>query len=154
MSYLRDFLDESLKIEGVTRSALLPETEAAEAFLKVPVLQIEDLTKVTLVFDRAAAIRDKRGMSFMVGNYKAPPGGKKVVAQLAECLIWANGNVDMWEVHCAFQALHPYMRGNGYAGRMLWLWQWMHKPGNTPPRSFLLMAYRQAIHAARMAGRS
>lgn len=148
MSFLREFVDESLKIEGITRSALLPEMEAMEAFLKLPKLDVSDVSVLARAFTSQALLRNRRGMNVRVGNHKPPVGGPGVVRSLEAILAKVNADQPMWPLHIDYESLHPYMDGNGRSGRAIWLWQWVRK-AQPIPRSFLHMAYYQALAAGR-----
>lgn len=47
-----------------------------------------------------------------------------------------------WEVHIAYEMLHPFTDGNGRSGRMLWAWQMRNFP-----LDFLHTFYYQTLNA-------
>jgi hypothetical protein len=141
---LWDFLQESLQIEGILRPPLLPEVEAAEKFLALPALTVGDVSALVLAFQRDGALRSRRGMNVRVGSHVPPAGGPSVVKTLENILTVAPAT-DPWITHVDFESLHPYLDGNGRAGRLIWLWQWK-KLGRAIPKSFLHQFYYQSLN--------
>jgi fido (protein-threonine AMPylation protein) len=89
-------------------------------------------------------------MDVRVGNHIAPEGGPDIPRQLQRILDKANRASDgPWSVHIAFETLHPYMDGNGRAGRAIWAWQ-MRRLGHDPfALPFLHRFYYQTLDASR-----
>lgn len=144
MDGLREFLDESLRVEGVTRAPLNPEIEAAERFLALPVPAVADMMTLALAFHRDAELRNRRGMNLPMTMGSVPPtGGPAVAKRLAEILAGAPKN-QPYNTHVAYMTLRPFMTGNGVSGRILWLWGW-RQLAQPIPGSFLRQWYRTTL---------
>ena len=146
MASIREFLYESNKIERI-KGVREGEVEAAEVFLELPVIIIEDLQRLVMVFEPGALLRNSLGMDVQVGKYLLVQGGWLVVSQLAALLDKVNGGrISAYEAHVDYECIHPFMDGNGRSGRMLWLWQ-MRQGGSyrIPNIGFLQAFYYQTL---------
>lgn len=130
-SSIEAFLRESNHIEGIDREPTIDEIDAADVFLRLQRVRIEDMRALQAVIAPEKPLRDKPGMNVRVGNYRAPEGGPDIPKQLAAILRDSFDNDDPWGNHITFEHLHPFMDGNGRTGRLLWAWQ-MHRMGQDP----------------------
>ena len=122
---LRVFVRESNRIEGIT-GVKNAELDAHLRLLQTQSLMVGDICGfVTQV--AKAKLRNRPGVNVRVGNHIPPPGGPQIESNLAALLARANRGDDPWEVHCAYETLHPFTDGNGRSGRALWLWQMIHQ---------------------------
>ena len=145
---LRDFLEESNRIEGITRPEMTAEGEfrAAEAFLALDKITVPDLEKLVAVFQPGAALRDQVGLDVRVADHRPPKGGPHIRGQLEDILNWLENPVvgEPYSLHRDYEILHPFSDGNGRSGRMLWLWQ-MEKFHGGAPLGFLHTWYYQSL---------
>lgn len=112
---------------------------------------VRDLEIFVRAYQPGAKLRDKPGLNVAIGGRGTEPGGPYIRQQLTALLERANrpafvslpGEPDPpWEVHVAYEMLHPFTDGNGRSGRMLWAWQ-MRKY----PLGFLHQFYYQTLNA-------
>ncbi len=128
---LTPFLRESNLIEGITRDPTADEIDAAEHFVRLVQVGVAGLCSLQAVIAPGKPLREKLGMNVRVGQYVAPRGGPQIRLDLAALLLDASESDDPWEIHIAYEHLHPFMDGNGRTGRLLWVWQ-MHRLGQDP----------------------
>jgi hypothetical protein len=139
---LGDFVSESNRIEGIPR--VLPyEIAAHEKLLAIKSLVVADVVEFVEAVAHAP-IRARDGMDVRVGLHLPPKGGPEIVTAL-ESLIRKGGHP--YDLHCAYETLHPFMDGNGRSGRALWL---RHMGGiEQAPLGFLHHFYYQSLDAYR-----
>lgn len=146
---LRDFVIGSNAIESIWREPTDLEIDAHRELLS--------RERITLVAVRAfhgliapgKPLRDKYGMDVRVGDYVAPGGGPGIYGELETLLAEVNTSTNPWLMHVKFEALHPFMDGNGRTGRALWAWQ-MQRIGFDPlTLPFLHRFYYQTLENAR-----
>jgi len=127
-SLVRGFVEESNAIEGYVREAYRAEVVATADFLAKERIWVNDVTQlVTVLTHIPMPLRIRKGMDVQVGTYVAPAGGALVVEALVSLLDHVSSDkVTPLINHVAFENLHPYMDGNGRAGRALWAWQMLH----------------------------
>lgn len=127
---LIEFIKESNRIEGINRAPTEAEITAHVEFLdhSAGTLDIAALKDFVKVVAPGKPLRDKAGRDVRVGNHIAPPGGPDIADKLCDILTEACEGGDPYEVHQAYEHLHPFMDGNGRSGRVLWLWM-MNKAG-------------------------
>jgi len=144
-SDLRFFVTESNRIESI-RGLNNREIAAHLHLLSRPSLMVGDVA----TFVRSIAgvkLRNQDGMNVRVGDHIPPRGGPHVESELAQLLARANRGDDPWDVHVAYETLHPFMDGNGRSGRAIWLWQ-MLRQQNAPwvlRMGFLHLFYYQTL---------
>ena len=145
---LTDFVAERNRIEGITRAPWEIEVLAHVNFLTLEKVTIPDLALFVRDVAPGAVLRDRKGLDVRVGKYTPPPGGPQIRSDLELLLdpvairYWT-----VYDIHIAYETLHPFTDGNGRSGRALWLWQMggIEKV----PLGFLHTFYYQALGASR-----
>jgi hypothetical protein len=146
---LRLFVAESNRIEGIVSSPTIGEMRAHSDFLGLSEVGVPELE--CFVADVAARpLRRAVGQDVRVGSHYPPPGGPAIEEQLEFLLARANERLDSpYRTHVEYEALHPFMDGNGRSGRVLWAWM-MLRDGQDPfSLSFLHRFYYQALDGGR-----
>lgn len=121
------FVSESNKIEGIIRNPKPAEMMEFKRFMRLGYVTVEDMQYFVKVYQCGARLRDKPGLDVRVGDHYPPRGGPEVAAQLKDILDLANdaqpdAHRIAFDVHLAYENLHPFTDGNGRSGRMLWAW--------------------------------
>ncbi len=143
---LREFLEESNRIEGIDRPPTQSQVEAAEHFLGHDWMSVADLTFIAKVFQPDAELRNKLGMNVRVGDHIPVEGGPLVYKYLLEHLNYIP-RFSPQRNHVDYETLHPFTDCNGRTGRLLWLWQ-MSGIKNAP-LGFLHTFYYQTLAESR-----
>ena len=141
------FVRESNAIEGIRRKPTRAEISATEEFLAKSVIVISDVEVLVSIYQPDAVLRRRHGLNVRVGDHVAPYGGPEIEQRLSAILSRA-GIEDPWELHIAYETLHPFTDGNGRSGRAIWAWQMMRKQGGLP-LGFLHQFYYQTLSSSR-----
>lgn len=144
---LRDFVTESNRIEGIHRAPSTAEIDAHFTFLNKRRIYVSDLEEFVKAVQPGAALRIERGMNVTVGSHVPPLGGVAVGLALEELLDKIDDGSSLYDVHQAYEKLHPFTDGNGRSGRVLWLW--MAGGIEKAPLGFLHHWYYQSLSAWR-----
>lgn len=151
---LYDFVEESNRIEGITRDPREMEITAHEILLAAPTLTILLLKAFVATVQPGAILRDRENLNVRVGRHVAPQGGAYVTKQLDILLSQAYRmpliempSDDNWAflTHRRYEHLHPFTDGNGRSGRAVWLW--MMGGIERAPLGFLHTWYYQSLNA-------
>ncbi len=131
--WLRAFIEESNRIEGIFTLVSVKNQLAMESFLRQPKVTINALAGLVSHFQPGAIIRDQAGLDVRVGNHVAPLGGPLIRRDLGKLLKQVNKQAILpWTTHHEYESLHPFTDGNGRSGRALWLWQAVRDPKLKP----------------------
>lgn len=145
---LRFFVRESNRIEGIRR--VLPREMAAhDGLLRLEALTVGQIEDFVAAVAPGKRLRRHPGMDVRVGRHFPPLGGRHIEEQLQAILTRANERDDPFEVHQAYEHLHPFMDGNGRSGRAIWLWQMVRQQGadHALTMGFLHLWYYQSLQA-------
>lgn len=149
--WLRRFAEESNRIEGIMGPAQQDELDALAEFLSRPHISGYDLARYVAVVAPGHLMRTKPGMNVRVGGHVAPEGGEAIPEAVGGLCVRAYGGDTPYDVHVAYELLHPFTDGNGRSGRALWLWQHMQQGTDARPKAlgFLHTFYYEALSHAR-----
>lgn len=151
---IADFVRESNKIEGIHREPLATEVEATRQFIAWPALNVPKVKALVAVYAPGKLIRNKFGMDVRVGLHVPPYGGEHIPHELGMLLLDICANrLTPYEGHQRYEALHPFMDGNGRSGRAIWLWHMLHSGSRNEDQAlglgFLHSWYYQSLQAER-----
>lgn len=149
-AYLIPFVRESNRIEGIHREPTADEILCTQHFLQLKALMIGPLQELVDVYQPGAKLRRHPGMDVRVGGFMPPLGGEQVPSLLRSLLNDAvDGSVHPYQAHLRYEALHPFMDGNGRSGRVIWLWQMLKLGGRAETQAlnlgFLHTFYYQTL---------
>jgi len=132
MEEMQKFVEESNRIEGISRSALTCEIDALTKFLNLPKITVEDVVEFVLVNQPGAKLRNQAGLNVYIAGSDAtlPKGGPQIERRLKILLkgisnIKERGpkvNYTVFESHRDYESLHPFTDCNGRSGRAIWAW--------------------------------
>lgn len=157
------FIAESNRIEGYSQEQydIHKQRSAYFRFLSLPEVKVSDIVTLARTLQSLTAIwpgeplvpelRSRIGMNVRVGNHIAPLGGPEIRKELKKLLKLASelsydskqGN-NPYDIHIAYEQLHPLTDCNGRTGRALWAWQ-MYRLGYEFKLTFLHMFYYQTL---------
>lgn len=145
------FVEESNRIEGITRQPTEAEVEAHETILWKPELELTQIDWfVDVCTEGRGKLRDREGLNVVVGPHRPPSGGPAIKRELEFLLTEINqGKHTPWEAHVLYETLHPFTDGNGRSGRVIWAWMMERERQNPFLRPFLHTAYYQALEHTR-----
>ena len=141
---------ESNRIERIYRPPFKYEVKAHDVLWRKPYLKVTDVERFVWVVAKVP-IRHLFGQNVTVNGHRAPIGGPQIVDELKKLLhrVSLDSRFDPHEAHCQYEALHPFLDGNGRSGRAVWAWH-MRKHGLDPfLRPFLQEFYYQSLSAYR-----
>jgi Fic family protein len=155
---MTSFVCESNEIEGIKDLPSQGELRAVLDFLTIPTergVQVKDIERLAHVLvGRGTAspgilLRARRGMDVYIrgSSHIPPPGGRGIVTALERLLarVSSNPNYTPFQAHRAYEALHPFMDGNGRTGRVLWAWHMIAHGRDPFGRRFLHTYYYQSL---------
>lgn len=137
------FVEESNSIEGIDGMPSAQECQAHLELISAPEISAEKLEAFVDVIQPGAKLRLGTNMNVRVGAHRPISGGPKVLIQLNEILNDIRTS-HPFDIYCRYEALHPFMDGNGRSGRALWLGMMIQKLGEFPS-SFLRVFHYQAL---------
>lgn len=137
------FVKESNWIEGIDREPTEEEIIEHIRFTSLDTITIDELLGFLSVYQPDGLLRDKPNMNVRVGGYIAPRGGPQLVASLQDLLNNAP-HMNAYDLHVAYEKLHPFMDGNGRSGRALWAWK-----RQDIRRGFLVNFYYETLKRSR-----
>lgn len=149
MKWLRKFVEESNRIEGIHVTSL-EEVAAHAKLLELSELTVPDIQEFVSTVQPDAVLRNKVSVpGVRVGNHIAPRSGPEIEEQLKALLFDAS---DPYDTHVEYETLHPFTDGNGRSGRAVWLWM-MRRQGGRSQRmaeglGFLHSFYYQTLGAS------
>ena len=125
MQWLRSFVEESNRIEGIHHVSQ-EVLNAHAAFISLPEVTVDALVGFVSINAPGHRLRDVASVpGVRVGNHVAPSSGPHIRRDLEDILTSIESP---FEAHCRYEDLHPFTDGNGRSGRALWLWS-MRKRG-------------------------
>lgn len=156
-----EFVQESWAIEGIPLTLDEPSPELldlvefhVEFLLRIDI-NVKILSEAALRFTNGKGLlRSKKGMNVRVGDYRCPPGGRRIGTLLLDiCDVANRGHDSALSIHHQLLNLHPFLDGNGRTSRLVWAWMMIRRPcGWDFRRTFLHEFYYQTLaeHSPRL----
>lgn len=144
--FLRLFLQESNKIEGIFTTPSTKVLDEAYVFLMRETLELSTIENFVSLVEPEGKLRTDPGMNVYIGDHVPPPGGPAILYKLMDLLDKLDDkDVSPFEWSCKYLNLHPFTDGNGRSSRIIWLW--MMRRRNLPifGNSFLHTWYYQSL---------
>lgn len=138
------FLCESLAIEGIHRDPTPEEVDATRTFLRGET-SVDAVIELQRVYAPGMPLRDRPGMDVRIGRHIPMRGNQYMRDHLERVL---NNNTDPYQIHVAFEILHPFMDGNGRTGRAVWASAMIESGQHPFALSFLHRFYYQTLDHA------
>ncbi len=144
-SFAYGFAQESNEIEGIFGEvAHQNHKKALLKFLTHPVVRISYLEEFVRAIEPKAVLREHDYQAVIIAGNRGLHG-TLVKSALRTLLDRIHDNkITCFEAHMEYEAIHPFMDGNGRSGRVLWLWQRI-KYGAWPNLSFKHSFYYEAF---------
>lgn len=136
-----DFVVESNRIEKIFRDPTEEELDEFTRFMRVDKVNLYELIKFIAVYQPDAKLRNEYGLNVRINGY-CPPFGSPNMAMDLENLL--KQDYDAYNLHIAYERLHPFTDCNGRSGRALWAWKNKNISGG-----FLLNFYFQTLNIYR-----
>ena len=127
-----EFVKESNRIEGIVREPTKEEILVSKVFMSFETITVEDVCGFVGICQPGARLRDKLGMDVRVREtnhapeHVAPRGGPEIRERLENLLanaMLSSNRATAYDLHHAYESLHPFTDCNGRSGRIIWAWQ-------------------------------
>lgn len=129
-------IKQSLEIEDIHRAPLQKEIDEFDRFMALKIVTVEELERFVFVYQRNAKLRT-HGERIKINDYEPP------ITFIRERLMNILDCNDAYEMHIAYEMLHPFTDCNGRSGRMLWYW--MSRKKTYINLGFLRVFYMQTL---------
>lgn len=144
-----DLVRETNRIEGILREPTGEEITEHIRFVCCPEVTLDRLLDYVRVYQSGAVLRNRVGLDVRVGAHLPPPGAPELQERVVNLLYRINLHpAQAWELHVAYEQLHPFTDCNGRSGRALWYWCMQHsRQSRLAELGFLHAFYYQTLAA-------